>query len=293
MFERMLMPVDFSERSKAIFPLAELFAKTFASEVELLHVVEEMPYNPPFWVGEVPAIGELRRQALTSSEASIKGLASELNVPASVKVRTVVAVGPVPATIVEQAKSDKSDLIIAATQGRTGFAHLLLGSVCERVLRHAPCPVLVAPSQATKRPVGVQKVLVAVDLSTHSKRALQLAAKVASKFGAEVELLHCWAAPYFAADVQLDAALFTKIRKATEKDVQDFVDSAELDPSVKVKQTVVSGIAPASILERLENDVPSLLVLGTHGRSGFKHVLLGSVAEAVVRRASCPTLVVP
>ena len=293
MFKRILMPVDFSERSKAVFPLARLLADAFESEVELLHVVEEMPYSPPFWVGEVPAIGELRRQALSTSESSIAALKGQLKVSPKVNVTTTVSVGPVPSSIIEHAKTEKSELIIAATQGRTGLAHMLLGSVCERVLRHAPCPVLVTPSEGSSESPQVSKLLVAVDLSPHSRRALVLAAQLAQKFGAEVEVFHCWAAPYFAADVQLDAALFTKIRQATEKDVAQFVAGAQLPSDVKVKETVVSGIAPAAICERLEDDPPSMLVLGTHGRTGFKHVLMGSVAEAVVRRAACPSLVVP
>jgi nucleotide-binding universal stress UspA family protein len=294
MFKKILVPVDFSERAKAAFGHGALFATTFGAELELLHVVEDAPYNrPPFWVGEVPLIADLHKQAIENAKTSLAALLPQLQIAEGAPVKTSVESGAVAATIAAHAKESGTDLIVTATHGRTGLSHLLMGSVCERVLRRAPCPVLVARGAEPDKLPNLRKILVAVDLSDHSKRALELAAAIGLRLGASVEVLHSWAAPYFTADVQLDADLFRKIREGAEKELEEFLGKCQLPEGLELKKTVVSGVATATISERIAAEEPDLVVLGTHGHSGFKHMVLGSVAETVVRYAPCPTLVVP
>ncbi len=294
MFKKILVPVDFSERAKAAFGHGALFATTFGARLELLHVVEDAPYDQA-WLGEADAhqLKVAHEQALANAQSSLSALVSALHIAEGAPVETSVASGAVAATIAAHADESGAELIVTATHGRTGLSHLLMGSVCERLLRCAPCPVLVARGTALESLPNIRKVLVAVDLSDHSKRALELGAATAAEFGASLELLHSWETPYFTANVELDAELFRRMREGARAELESFLDRCQLPEGLDMRTTEVSGVATAMISEHIATAKPDLLVLGTHGRSGFKHMVLGSVAETVVRYASCASLIVP
>jgi universal stress protein A len=141
-----LAPTDFSESSQQAIQYARELAQKFGATLVLLHVVELPPYLieglPPSALGGT-LLEELERQA-TSDLAQL--LANE----AEVKVVRRVVVGIPYRRIVEVAEAEKLDLIVMATHGRTGFSHLFMGSVAERIVRTAPCPVLtIRPSSGT------------------------------------------------------------------------------------------------------------------------------------------------
>jgi universal stress protein A len=143
-FHQILAPTDLSEPSQQAIQYARELARTFGATLVLLHVVELPPYPieglPPSSLGGT-LLEELEQQA-TSDLAQV--LANE----AEVKVVRRVVVGIPYRRIVEVAEAEKFDLIVMATHGRTGLSHLFMGSVAERVVRTAPCPVL------TIRPTG-------------------------------------------------------------------------------------------------------------------------------------------
>jgi universal stress protein A len=143
-FHRILAPTDFSEYSQQAVQYARELAQTFGATLVLLHVVELPPYPieglPPSQLGGT-FLEDLERQA-TSDLAQVLAKEAEVEV-----VRRVV-VGTPYRKIVEVAEAERGDLIVMATHGRTGFSHLFMGSVAERVVRAAPCPVL------TIRPTG-------------------------------------------------------------------------------------------------------------------------------------------
>jgi nucleotide-binding universal stress UspA family protein len=143
---RILAPTDFSEPSKQAIAYALELAQTFGATLVLLHVVELPPYPieglPPSQLGGT-LLEDLEQQA-TSDLAQV--LANE----AEVKVVRRVVVGIPYRKIVVVAADEKVDLIVMATHGRTGFNHLFVGSVAEKVVRTAPCPVLtIRPSSGT------------------------------------------------------------------------------------------------------------------------------------------------
>ena len=145
--QRILAPTDFSELSKQGLTSALELAETFGAKLLLLHVVEPPPYPVE---GIVPShlgatlLDDLERQAS-------KDLAQMLSeTPGSkVEVTRRVVVGIPYRKIVEVAEEEKSDLIVMTTHGRTGLSHLVMGSVTEKIVRTAPCPVL------TIRPTSV------------------------------------------------------------------------------------------------------------------------------------------
>jgi nucleotide-binding universal stress UspA family protein len=143
-FHLILAPTDFSESSQQAIQYARELAQIFGATLMLLHVVELPPYPieglPPSHLGGT-FLEELEQQA-TSELAQVLPKEAEVTV-----VRRVV-VGLPYRKVIEVAEAEKVDLIVMATHGRTGLSHLVMGSVAERVVRTAPCPVL------TIRPTG-------------------------------------------------------------------------------------------------------------------------------------------
>lgn len=293
MFEKILVPVDLSEPSRSAFGHALLFAGAFGSSVELVHVVELVePTHAPFWSRELELANELHSRAVRSAESSLQQLLPLVAPPPGASVTSRVLSGSLPGTLVDHAAASGAGLIVVSPHGRTGFARWLLGSVSERLLRAATCPVLVARGGSASGKPALSRILVAVDLSEPSRRALSLAASIAAKFGAELHVLYVWAAPFYGEGAEHYSGLFERVREQARAELDEFVASSGAATSIDVGRTIVSGTPSAEILEWAGHTKPDLLVLGTHGRGGIKRLMLGSVAEATARYSECPTLVV-
>lgn len=295
MFERILVPVDFSEGAERAFGHGALFAAVFGSTLELVHVVEQVGQaNHAFWATEPALAGELHRQALASAQASMARLLPSLPVTPGTRLESRVLSGTLPATLADYAAESGAGMMVVATHGRTGLSRWLLGSVSERLLRASPCPVLIARGgQALGQP-NLRRLLVAVDLSEHSRTALHVAGVIAERLQAELEVLYVWAAPFYEeADHHFDAELFERIRQSARAELDEFVASAQLPAALALQVNIVSGTPGQRIAERIQASTPDLLVLGTHGHGGFRRLVMGSVAEATVRYAACAALVVP
>jgi universal stress protein A len=154
-FKRILVPVDFSSSSLQALEFAADLAKPFDAEVVVLFVIEPVLYPvPDFASAHSSALAELvddqRRSARAELARSARRYARR-----RVRLRTAIEYGAPPRVIVDAAKRAKADLIVMATHGRTGVSRLLMGSVAERVVRTAACPVLTlhagAASAARKR----------------------------------------------------------------------------------------------------------------------------------------------
>lgn len=141
---RIMVPLDFSEPSHQALRYARGFAEQFGASLTLLHVIEPMVY--PAELGYVPIVpDDLEEKRMEDLKARLKALAQDLGT--SSKVETFLRIGRSWREICDAAKADNTDLIIIATHGYTGLKHALLGSTAERVVRHAPCPVLIVRAE--------------------------------------------------------------------------------------------------------------------------------------------------
>ena len=138
---RILVPIDFSEHSKKALTYAASFAKTFDAELLLVFVVEQAAYPADFGFGQV-TLPSFERELSDRGERELEKLAHSpfLN---NCSVRSIVRTGNPYVEIISTAHEEHIDLIIIATHGHTGVEHLLFGSTAEKVVRKAPCPVLV------------------------------------------------------------------------------------------------------------------------------------------------------
>ena len=204
------------------------------------------------------------------------------------------------------ARKLEADLIILPTRGYSGLKHIVLGSTAERIVRFAPCPVLVlhgakyraaAVDDATgSAPYKVRKILVPVDFSKASLTGVRYAARLARSTGATLRLLHVIFpfAQVFGID-RVGASSKSVIEVATEtaEEEMNALKTMRFLRGVTCETEIRVGAAVDLISGESSRPEIDLLVTSTHGRTGFKRTLLGSVAEHIVRYSECPVIAVP
>jgi nucleotide-binding universal stress UspA family protein len=306
-FNRILVPIDFSRPSLKAIPYALVISRKFGPEVHLLHVVDTTQYPPPTLL-TLPMVpqAELNRRLLKR----LKALA--LKYRPNDKVSALeLRIGRAYEEICAAARELNADLIVITTHGYTGYKHMFLGSTAERVVQHSPCPVLVVRPggrdwnviRDARTGAGLQltKILVPTDFSACSRAAFDYAVPLARDLKAELRLVHVinpHAYPFGDKYAALDAAqLMRETERAAQKHMRwwwrrDSAASIAARSNVEYSARVRRGSPPAVICNLANEDV-DLIVISTHGRTGPGHLLIGSVAERVVRHARCPVLVIP
>lgn len=284
MFARILVPIDFSAPSDAALAHARMFARTWTSTLHLLHVTSDR-LTPPHEGGHPyaePAALRQIRDRLTDEDRHRR-----------LKIRVVERSVPAEA-ILSYARTAEIDLIVMGTHGRSGIAHLLMGSVAEDVVRRAPCPVLTV-QRAPEAAAPFTRMLVPTDFSGPSDAALDCARLLQLRFGASIHLLHVLedeqiAGP-FGAEVFVTEAPETRaarLRDARER-LSHRVSAADRE-SGRVTSEILFGPTASTIVHYAADNGFDLVLMGTHGRTGLAHVLVGSVAERVIRGAACPVM---
>ena len=291
---RILFPTDFSPGSERALDTALALAQEFDAELHMLHAVvlhSDDPNDPAHHFPDPEEIRQrLERAADQRMESGIAARAAgDLRIQQN--QRRGLSVAP---TILEHALEFDPDLIVMSTHGRRGLENVLLGSVTEEVLRFANCPVLTVRSgeEAQTFP-STAPILVPVDFSEHSRQALTLARDIASTFGASVCALHVFERPIhpeiYLGGMPLDSPDFRTVEGSLREALATFVAETP-GPEVPASLHVVEGRAVPAILDFVLDSGAGLVVIATHGLTGLAHVLLGSVCEKVVRRATCPVL---
>ncbi|MFQ5959990.1 MAG: universal stress protein [Candidatus Methylomirabilales bacterium] len=292
---RILVPTDFSLASQVACRLAARLANFLTAGVVIFHAIPRTDLlrelGRPRKRTQVEFLDAVRTQVQTWFEGEVPS-----EVRGSLPVEFKVRVGEPTPGIAWVARRSGADLILMATEGRTGLAHLLLGSVTEAVLRTVPIPVLALRLGQGERPLmEVQRILWATDLSPVSEGAWRYAVTLAGVFGAEVILLHA------VRPAELAAAADHPIPPPAHW-VEDYLGPLEEELDVRqqalealalhARRKVVVGVPTDVIVAEAQAEQVDLIVMGTHGRTGLPHAIVGSVAEAVIRKAPCPVLAV-
>ncbi len=296
--EHFLVTTDLSEATRRPLRLVGELAKTLGARVTLLHTVQTLtdPYVGGGMGAPISPVNYEKERA--SAEAALEQLAADFT--PGVEHSTVVIQGPrVAEAIARYAEEQGVGMIALSTHGRTGVKRLVMGSVAGGVVRHATVPVLCFPPQesvAGKR-VAIEHILVSTDLSDEATRPFASISALAKRLGAKVTLLNVvqdvhvaphgapLAPPVSAPTIEADVA---KAREELAE--QRNALAAELDVTMKVDRAESIAERIVSIAER---DGADLIALSTHGRTGFRHLILGSVAEKVVRTSTVPVLTFP
>lgn len=289
-----LAPVDFSAASQHGLAFAGALAERFQATIQLLHVVEP-PGLPQWGYAHIPLREARLRQA---AGEKLPKLPSECGLHPALVVSSKIRSGEAEDEICAVAAESRADLIVLASHGLGGIQHAFSGSTAERVVRHAPCPVLTVRDQTLPaRPAGkpgfdLKRIVVTTDFSEESKKAFPYALALARKFEASLLLVHV-VAPQLSADFQLMGLVAEEGQFLEEARARlPLFLQAELDPHLHVEAQVLRGSPAREICRTAETHGAGLIVMATHGHAGLKRLLIGSVTENVVRHAPCPVLVV-
>jgi nucleotide-binding universal stress UspA family protein len=277
--QQILVATDFSENADHAVRAAGRFARAYGARVLLMHAYDPfgpaMDYPALVWTGAdlwtqlrdetVKLIGQTRQRFL-EDVAVVEELAVAHASPA--------------AAICETARERGVDVVMVGTHGRTGVTRLVLGSVAERVVRHAPCRVLTVRPQAAPD-VFPSHILVTTDFSPASEAALQDAAMLTDRFNARITLAHVFGTPTALARQAALRDVETELRDRLTQMYQRHFRQA-------VSIALLSGGSPADAIAELARERScDLIVMATHGRTGLARLIIGSVAEKTLRLAPC------
>ena len=289
---RILCPVDFSETSRHALEHAVAIAKWYESELTVLHALyPRFRPEPPIFFAEPPhsvlESENMRDVAETQLQRWLEALGHT-----GVKVNTLVDEGHAVPIILQQAATVDADLMVMGTHGVSGFDRLVLGSVAEKVLRKAPCPVLTVPPAAKAAKLPYARVLCPVDFSESSLAALRFAISIAEEADAHLTVLHVgdWASEEsLAVDHQttFGAGFEQQARQRLESLIPD-----DVRVWCKPQTRVEFGKPHRQILEVVRTDGTDLIVMGVRGRNPVDLTLFGSTTNHVVRGSACPVLTI-
>lgn len=307
MITTILVPLDTSSFGEQALPLARTIAAHSppdpAPTLHLVHVhvpVYGAGMGDPA-MGGMPILDDHLDAAARHSEAQyLEALSTQLHQTTGLHGMGVVLDGPVAAAVAEHAAAIHADLIVLTTHGRGGMARMWLGSVADTLLRHGGVPVVVVRPLDTppllEPGAPITRILIPLDGSALAEQVLDPACALGDRVGASYLLLHVFPAfPVSGYASGVDAATLTQMEQRARADMEDYLTTvaARLRAAGRVVDTAVcSDEQPASaILETARQRGADLIAVTTHGRSGVRRWLLGSMADKVVRAAHTPVLV--
>jgi len=295
MITTVLVPTDFSDEAHKALRYAAALVRRVGAQLHVVNVNEidfaipgpESPGGHP-WLPNIEETKALKQQV-------------EAVVGADVVLNYHARVGRSFNQIVRCASEISADLIVMSTHGRSGLKHFFLGSTTERVVQYSLSPVLVVrrgegEALSQGQPLSIESILVPTDFSASSAEGVRYAINFARSFSARLVVFHSLEAPQF---ITIDSSGRHTLpptpeaaRATVENQMQQFVQEFEFD-GVQFETQIRMGRPAEAICNYALEKKNDLIITSTHGRTGFMHVLIGSVAERVVRYASVPVLVVP
>lgn len=286
MFDRLLFPTDGSDGASAAFDHVLDIAAAHDATVYVLNVAETT------YGGVVEMGGDILDVLEREGEAIVDDAASRAR-ERDVSVVTAVVAGEPDREIVDYANGHGIDLVVVPTHGRRGLGRYLLGSTTERVVRQADVPVLtLRPDEEGSRVrYPYRNVLVPTDGSSCAEDALATGLGLATAEEAGLHVLSVIETAALGADIRSEMQIDSLEGRANR--IVDAAAETAADAGVDATTAVQFGSSIAKTIRAYvdEHEI-DLLVVGTHGRTGFDRYVLGSVTEQLVRTASVPVLTV-
>ncbi len=302
--DTVLVATDFSETARTGLDWALDIARKHGARIHLVHALL-LPGQMSDYVPSPPDLGARLQEAATER---LEEVAAAVRT-AGIEVSSEVRLGLASEAIVEAAREQRPRLIVAGTRGLTGIKHLLLGSTAERVVQRAECPVLtVHPADAARRR-AVRTILVPTDFSRDAELAAHTALDLLcrrrahgapeprpgrSEDGARLVLLHAYHYPFeytVYGTVPTSPSYLEDAGAVAEDNLEAAAEPLRCE-GLTVETAAREGYPPDIIVSEAEARAVDLIAMGTHGRTGLAHLVLGSTAERVVQHAGCPVLTV-
>lgn len=287
MFNKIIWTTDFSENAKASLPYAEEIASRFDTDLVLVHVLLDIPFFYASFLGDSSAYLAAMERAREEASSELENLAKNLR-NRGVATKVMLLEGSPYTEIIGFAEKQGADLIVMSTRGLSGLERVLVGSTAEKVVRNASCPVLTVHEQP-ETPLKIRNILLLTDLSNLSKKAFAPAAELAGALSAKLTLLHIMETnvPLGKEDEKTLADALVGVMEGllTDTVAEEFRERI-------AKVVLKAGDTAGGVARFCEDNPVDLIVMTTHGRSGLRKTLLGSVAEKILRSVEIPVLTV-
>jgi nucleotide-binding universal stress UspA family protein len=297
MFTKLLVPLDGSKTAEKALPYARYLAQDKNLVIELLAVVDVANMATHMTAERALHLDTMVDDAVRASEKYLQAIAGTL--PAA-KIKSVVESGRPEEVIIEKAAAEQNTLITMATHGRSGMNRWLLGSVAEKVLRGTSNPVLlIRATENTRTEDGptLKSLIVPLDGSDLAERVLPTAVELAKQRNLEIVLIRAYNIPTTAyAGVEGYALPMDDLLKGMREEACEYLENKATDVKKlgigRVSFTAKEGLAADEIISFAKTLPGGLIAMSTHGRSGVRRWVLGSVTETVVRHSENPVLVI-
>lgn len=294
---RILCPVDFSGCAQRALHYAVGMGHWYGASVTALHVYANRPVIDPIPVyGGQPLV--LKDQDPATIRAELDALIASSK-PACPVEGEIVEAADTPDAIVRHARGNGADLIV--THGRAGLERLILGSVAEKVVQNAGCPVMLVPPDVARKElpprVPFSRIVCALDFAATSRRAFDWALELAEEADAHLTLLHAievppeLQVPMGRDEVDVAATRATAEAEALQQ-LRELVP-AEAHTYCKVHTDVREGRADCAIVDTAVAREADLIVIGVQRHHALDRLVFGSTTHTVLRSAPCPVLAVP
>jgi nucleotide-binding universal stress UspA family protein len=302
MYHRIVVPLDGTAFSEFALPYAIQLAERSGANLELCHVHVHQDRNPDFaaltpyqFQHCVDAEYDFDATATARETEALEEVAARVRAQTSVVVTTRTLTGRVDGAIRQEAETAVADLVVMATHARGGFARVRLGSVADRLVQSLKIPILlIQPGDVTSPPAfnGFQRVLIPLDGSPFSEQVLERSIPLLKAAGGKPVLLHVVApmlGPARRTGLPPDVRTIQRREDAIaylEQQAQRLVAEG-LEPEILA---VVDRSAATAILAAATEQNMDVLVMATHGRGGVSRLLVGSVADQVLRNCQKPIM---
>ena len=286
-----LCPVDFSDFSVNAYDYARSLAWHYKARLLLQHILDPFYISSSAYGGNTASFEKSCRQLSTDAEQKLQRFVKR-HAQTMIRPQCLVQDGSVPDLILSLAEAEAVNLIVMGTHGLRGIDRLMLGSVTEKVLRRARCPVLAVRSPAPlgsgsvrdPEPVHLGKIILCSDFSDHAHRAAEYAVSMAKEYAAELVLLHVIENFRSARDLQI--ATIEALKQLNQS------VSSEQCGGCNVSSLVRVGKPYQQIIQLTLETQADVVILGVRGRGALDTALFGSTTYRVIELGSCPVLAV-
>jgi nucleotide-binding universal stress UspA family protein len=297
MYTRILIPLDGSKTAEKVLPYARFLAGSLKLPVELLAVVDIVEMATHLSADRARHLDSLIEDSVRNSEQYLRGVAGTF--PGGTKC--TVEKGKAEQVIIEIAAADKGTIITMATHGRSGINRWLLGSIAEKVLRGTTNPLLLVRATEEEKAESVASlkfIVVPLDGSELAEGVLPAVAELAKTLKLAVVLFRAYNLPTSAYtddegyyEINYDEML-TAMRDEAVDYLEKKTEAVKKMGIANVSSVAKEGFAADEIISLSRQSPDNLIAMSTHGRSGVKRWVLGSVTETIARHSADPVLVI-
>ena len=288
-YHRILVPLDGSELAEMAMTPAVEIAVFMKAEIHCLQVVTGLTLNLDPTLNQ--RIIDAREQMANMYLGSLRGRFTS----PEFQIITSTTSGSAAKSVIDYAEKEDIDLIVMSSHGQSALSRWVYGNVAIKILRRAPCDTLMIRPLGTTESTPRKRIMVPLDGSSLSERALKPAIALASVWKLDIMLLRVSPPLFSDQDPVSSHDFFDEIEEKLNEEAIAYwrdIQAVQARDSLSISVETASGPEAATLVDMANQNEVDLIVMSSHGRGGVGLWLMGSVSEKVLRKASCATLIV-